>query len=197
MTKRTDIPYEEYARIIPLSNYNPPPNLHKVVSEYQQSDIDQRSVQVSKIYSHGKNELGSTDLIKHEICLSDEVLVSQRYRRLPLNQYEEVNRRVTPPVPVAIPQATQPVHVPGMRDATHPDPVPVPGMRDAACPDPVPVPGIVDARSVPVAKHLDPLDPPPLNAAATPLDPPVPVRGVEEATLQVPVPHARPVSCPK
>ncbi|KAK1804003.1 hypothetical protein P4O66_003760 [Electrophorus voltai] len=86
---------------------------------------------------------------------------------------------VTPPVSVAIPQATQYDPVPSVRDAAHPDPGPVPGIVDSASSVPVsgimdvtssvPVPGIVDAthpvtRSVPVAAPPDP--PPPLMAAA-------------------------------
>ncbi|KAK1788617.1 hypothetical protein P4O66_002688 [Electrophorus voltai] len=63
-------------------------------------------------------------------------------------------KTVTPPVSVAIPQATQYGLVPGVRDAVHPDPVPsvrdaarpgpVPGVGDAARPDPGPVPGVRD-----------------------------------------------------
>ncbi|KAK1801978.1 hypothetical protein P4O66_022208, partial [Electrophorus voltai] len=73
---------------------------------------------------------------------------------------------------------------------SRPDPAPLPGVRDNDRPDPVPVPGIVDAacpvtRSVPVVKHLDPLDPS------------APVHGMEEASPRSPVPYARPVPMPR
>ncbi|KAK1803900.1 hypothetical protein P4O66_003844 [Electrophorus voltai] len=98
---------------------------------------------------------------------------SSQHMRLPpyrsMLQNEQPNKdavrerdsgRVTPLVSVAIPQATQPDPVPGMRDAAHPGPVPVretppvlalyrcerrrpswpcSGARDAARPGPVPV----------------------------------------------------------
>ncbi|KAK1793832.1 hypothetical protein P4O66_001558 [Electrophorus voltai] len=87
--------------------------------------------------------------------------------------------------------------VPRVRDAARLEPGPVPGVRDVTHPEPVPVRSIVDVarpvtRSAPVAAPPDPL--PPLMAAAAPLDPPVPVPGVEETTPQVPVPRARPVA---
>ncbi|KAK1795627.1 hypothetical protein P4O66_001123 [Electrophorus voltai] len=49
-------------------------------------------------------------------------------------------KMVTPPVPMAIPQATRPDPgpVPGVRDPARPDPGPVPGVRDPARPEHVP-----------------------------------------------------------
>ncbi|XP_026878626.2 proline-rich receptor-like protein kinase PERK8 [Electrophorus electricus] len=82
------------------------------------------------------------------------------------------HKMVTPPVPVAILQAARP------------DPGPVPGVRDA---------NRSVTRSVPVTT---PPDRPPLNTTAASPDPPVPVPGVEEATPQAPMPHARPVPVP-
>ncbi|KAK1804771.1 hypothetical protein P4O66_003619 [Electrophorus voltai] len=117
------------------------------------------------------------------------------------------------PVPVAVLQATQSVQVPSIRDATCPDLVP--SVQDAAHPDPkfVPVAKHLDLSDLPtlitpdlpdpplttVAVPLDPLDLLTLIAAAVPSDLPVPVPEVEEATPQVPRPHARsvPVVAPR
>ena len=39
-------------------------------------------------------ELGRTDLVKHEIKLTNYVLFKERYRRIPLHQYEEVRKHL-------------------------------------------------------------------------------------------------------
>ncbi|KAK1806845.1 hypothetical protein P4O66_005329 [Electrophorus voltai] len=120
-----------------------------------------------------------------------------------LENCQEGSSKITHLAPVALPQATQSILVPGMRDAGHPDPVP--GVRDTTHPDPVPVPGkplflfLVRRtppslilflawkttrsvpRSVPEAQHLDLSLGPPLSTIAAPPDLPVPVPGVEEA----------------
>ncbi|KAK1794957.1 hypothetical protein P4O66_010147, partial [Electrophorus voltai] len=99
-------------------------------------------------------------------------------------------KTVTPPVSVAIPQATQYDPVPGVRrrpsssssQSTPPDPLPL--MAAAVPLDPPPM----MAAAVPPGV-------PQLMAAAMPLDPPVPV--MEETTPQAPMPHARPAPMPR
>ncbi|KAK1802817.1 hypothetical protein P4O66_021355, partial [Electrophorus voltai] len=87
-----------------------------------------------------------------QCCRGERPAAQDNHREGP--EGPEWSFRVTPPVPVAISQATQPVPVPGVRDAARPDPVPFPDIVDAARPV---------TRSVSVAKHLDLSDmcPPP------------------------------------
>ncbi|KAK1791638.1 hypothetical protein P4O66_013639 [Electrophorus voltai] len=98
-------------------------------------------------------------------------------------------KTVTQSAPMAIPQAIQsdPVPVPGVRDAARPGPFTVPSMRDAIQPDPVTVPSVEDTawpvpRSVPLAKHLDMSDLPPL----IPKDLPDPLLAATAAPLYLP-----------
>ncbi|KAK1798850.1 hypothetical protein P4O66_007131, partial [Electrophorus voltai] len=111
----------------------------------------------------------------------DPVPVPGVGRRRPSRSGSGSRRGETPPVPIRF-------RFLAWGDAARPDPVP--GIVDAACPV---------TRSVPVAKPTDLPDPPPLNAAAMPLDPPFPVPGVKEVTSQAPIPHARlvPVVAPQ
>ena len=51
-------------------------------------------VQYADVFAFSDEELGGTDIIQHEIPLTDETPVRQRYRRLPPSQYEEVKAHI-------------------------------------------------------------------------------------------------------
>lgn len=56
--------------------------------------IEQQVLQLlekySKVFATSDSDLGCADLLLHEIPLVDSVPVCQRYRRIPLSQYEAV-----------------------------------------------------------------------------------------------------------
>uniref|UniRef100_A0A3B1JJS8 Gypsy retrotransposon integrase-like protein 1 n=1 Tax=Astyanax mexicanus TaxID=7994 RepID=A0A3B1JJS8_ASTMX len=50
--------------------------------------------QYSEVFSQGEGDIGCTTLIQHEIPLTDDAPVRQRYRRLPPSQYEQVKAHI-------------------------------------------------------------------------------------------------------
>lgn len=50
--------------------------------------------QHSGIFSRGEGDLGCTTLVEHQIPLTDDIPIRQRYRRLPPSQYEQVKAHI-------------------------------------------------------------------------------------------------------
>ncbi|KAK1805694.1 hypothetical protein P4O66_001961 [Electrophorus voltai] len=191
-------------------------NISKKIGKYRESAcLDQccrgeRPVvqDVSRRSEGSDNLLLGTRLVLKQKCdLPIACVCSENSRE---GSVSLCSSRVTPPAPVAIPQATLSVPVPDMRDASCPDPVPVPGMRDAVHPDPgpgmrdtthpdlVPVPRVRDAArpdpgpGMRDTTHPDLVPVPGVRDAAHP----DPGPSVRDATHPDPVPGVRDADCP-
>ena len=75
--------------------------LEKLDIEYIESWTEQQQCSVRKLveeYQHlfalNLRELGKTSLVQHEIQLSNKTHFKERYRRIPLHQYEEVRKHL-------------------------------------------------------------------------------------------------------
>lgn len=51
--------------------------------------------QYADVFAMSDNDLGYTDLVKHEIPVTDDIPVTQVYRRIPPNQFEEVREHIS------------------------------------------------------------------------------------------------------
>lgn len=50
--------------------------------------------QYGAVFSRGEGDVGCTTLVEHEIPLTDDIPIRQRYRRLPPSQYEQVKAHI-------------------------------------------------------------------------------------------------------
>ena len=62
--------------------------------EEQQQRVKEVIKKYSFLFAMGSPDLGRTNLIKHKIELTDYMPIKDRYRRIPLHQYEEVRKHL-------------------------------------------------------------------------------------------------------
>lgn len=64
------------------------------LTERQTGQARTLSSEYADVFAFNEDDLGGTEVIQHEIPLTDETSVRQRYRRLPPSQYEEVKAHI-------------------------------------------------------------------------------------------------------
>lgn len=65
-----------------------------VLTEPDQMEVRSLLKKYSLVFSAQDGDLGCTNLLSHDILLLDDVLVRQRYRRIPPSKYEEVKAHI-------------------------------------------------------------------------------------------------------
>ncbi|KAL6467298.1 hypothetical protein MHYP_G00251020 [Metynnis hypsauchen] len=69
--------------------------LHIGGTEEQKAELSTLFSQFSEIFAVEDDDLGYTDKVRHEIHLTDDIPVSQPYRRIPPTQYREVREHIS------------------------------------------------------------------------------------------------------
>ena len=78
-------------------------------TEQQQSSFRKLSEEYQHLFALNLKELGRTSLIQHEIKLNDKTPFKERYRRIPLHQYEEFRKHLQEMLDIgAIQRSTSP-----------------------------------------------------------------------------------------
>ena len=63
-------------------------------TEQQQQSVRKLLKEYQHLFALNLKELGKTSLVQHDIQLSDETPLKERYRRIPPHQYEEVRKHL-------------------------------------------------------------------------------------------------------
>lgn len=69
--------------------------LHMGGTPAQQAELGELLIKYADVFALHDEDLGYTDMVTHEIPVVDETLVSQPYRRIPPNQYQEVREHIS------------------------------------------------------------------------------------------------------
>ncbi len=61
----------------------------------QQAELRALLRRYADVFAVREEDLGYTDRVKHKVPVTDDVLVTQAYRRIPPNQFKEVREHIT------------------------------------------------------------------------------------------------------